>query len=63
MKDNRACKTWDVAPGYEEWDKVNCATCTCWTGNGCNDINKAKEENEHKFWAREMSNNRPVFLG
>ena len=59
-KENRSCK--DFAEIYAD-ALVNCATCTCWTGNGCNDINKAKEENEHKFWAREMSSNRPVYLG
>lgn len=61
--DTRSCKTWNVAPGYEEWNKVNCASCNDWTGNGGNDIEKAKKENEYEYWAKVMSSNKPAYLG
>jgi len=62
MLDDRFCKKWKVAPGYEGYNKINCGSCEDWTGNGCNSKEEAKKEREHDYWDREMKSNRGVYI-
>jgi len=40
MQDRRGCREWKTAPGYEGYDKVNCASCPVWDKEieKCSDI-------------------------
>lgn len=40
-EDSRSCPAWKVAPGYEGWNKVNCASCETWRKDRgkCRNIN------------------------
>ena len=61
-KENRSCK--DFAEIYAD-ALVNCATCRYFNGVKCSDMDRILEaqRKEHEHWAREMSNNRPVYIG
>jgi hypothetical protein len=37
-KDKRGCREHNLAPGYEGYNKVNCASCPMWDGKRCRDI-------------------------
>lgn len=67
MKDTRQCREHKFAPGYEGYNKVNCASCGEWEKERCpiiqGVVKRYEETPDYAEFKKMMSENKGVYIG